>query len=162
MNKSRIIPTAVAAAASALLLACSPQDQTRTDANRPATGNTTAERAANSTADASRNAGAAVSQTASDATITTKVKSALLADDEVKGLQIDVDTSNQVVTLTGAAQNPGAKQRAEQLALQVDGVKSVKNNISVSGGQAGGTGSTTGNATGNTSGGTSKSTTKGG
>jgi hyperosmotically inducible protein len=162
MNKRRIISTAVAATASTLLLACSPQDRadTRTDANRPATGNTTAERAANSTADATRNAGAAVSQTASDATITTKVKSALLADDEVKGLQIDVDTSSQVVTLTGTAQSPSAKQRAEQLAMQVDGVKSVRNNINVSGGQAGGTGST-GSTTGNTSG-TTKGTTKGG
>lgn len=148
MNKTAAFTAAIAA--SALLLACSPQDRTevKSDANRAAntTGNTV-ERAADKTADAARNAGSAISETATDATLTTKVKSALLADAEVSGTQINVDTDNQIVTLTGQAQNPAVKQRAEQLALQIDGVKSVKNNINVAGsGQAGGTGTTKGSS----------------
>jgi osmotically-inducible protein OsmY len=153
MNKTRLMATVAAAAASALVLACSPQDRSdaKTDASRAAnaTGNA-AERAADATGDAARKAGNAVAETASDATLTTKVKSALLADEEVKGLQINVDTANQIVTLTGQAQSASAKQRAEQLALQVDGVKSVKNNINVAGGGTGGTG-TTGTTKGTTS-----------
>ena len=36
-----------------------------------------------------------------DSTITAKVKTALIADPDVKGLKIDVDTKNGVVTLKG-------------------------------------------------------------
>jgi len=67
----------------------------------------------------------------SDAAITTKVKSALLADAEVKGLQIDVDTSNGVVSLSGAMDKAENIQRAESVAKGVDGVKSVNNRLTV-------------------------------
>lgn len=40
-------------------------------------------------------------QPGSDTWITTKVKSSLLADSDVAGLKIDVETVNGVVTLTG-------------------------------------------------------------
>ncbi len=159
MNTNRLIATVAAAAASALVMACSPQDRSdvKNDASRAANSTGKAvERGAEATGDAARKAGNAISETASDATLTTKVKSALLADEEVKGTQINVDTANQIVTLTGQAQSASAKQRAEQLALQVDGVKSVKNNITVAGGgQSGGSGGT-GTSSGTTKGSTSK------
>ena len=56
-------------------------------------------------------------------------KAALLADEQVKGSDISVETKEGTVTLTGNAQSPAQKQRAEQLAMNVDGVRGVNNNI---------------------------------
>ena len=51
-----------------------------------------------------------------DAGITTKVKSKLAADDTVKAYQIDVDTKEKVVTLSGNVDSAAAKDRAAELA----------------------------------------------
>ena len=66
-----------------------------------------------------------------DAAITTKVKAALIADDEVKGLQIGVETSAGTVQLTGQAKTDSERQKAEQLAKTVEGVSAVQNNIAL-------------------------------
>lgn len=71
-----------------------------------------------------------------DAGVTTKVKSKLAADDTVKAYQIDVDTTDHVVTLSGNVESDAAKDRAVVLARQTDGVKDVVVNIKVSGGAA--------------------------
>ena len=68
-------------------------------------------------------------ETVDDAAVTARVKSMLLADNQVKGTKIDVDTSNGVVTLQGNVSSPSEKTRAEQLAQQVEGVKEVRNNL---------------------------------
>ncbi len=68
---------------------------------------------------------------ASDPGITTAVKSKLAADDTVKAYQIDVDTKEGVVTLSGTVTNPVAKSRAVELARGTDGVRNVVDNISV-------------------------------
>jgi osmotically-inducible protein OsmY len=64
-----------------------------------------------------------------DAAITASVKTRLAADDELKALDITVDTSGGVVTLSGVAPNAAAKDRATDIAKVVDGVKDVKNNL---------------------------------
>ncbi|WP_068858654.1 BON domain-containing protein [Perlucidibaca aquatica] len=61
----------------------------------------------------------------SDSWITTKVKSALLANSITKGLKISVSTTNHVVTLSGAIYTQEAIDRAMSLALQIQGVASV-------------------------------------
>ena len=66
-----------------------------------------------------------------DATITTKVKAALLADDEVKGLAIGVETSGGTVQLTGKTKSDSERQKAEQIAKNVQGVTGVQNSIAV-------------------------------
>ena len=66
-----------------------------------------------------------------DATITAKVKTALIAEPGLKGLAIDVDTTGNVVTLTGAVATEAAKQEAERLARGIEGVKDVTNNLDV-------------------------------
>ncbi len=66
-----------------------------------------------------------------DTTLTTKVKAALLADDEVKGLAIGVETSGGTVQLTGTAKSDSERQKAEQLAKNIEGVTSVQNSIAV-------------------------------
>lgn len=130
MKTNRWLGIPASALAAIALLACSPQDR---EANR-APGTSSADASGRPATQAS-NAASAVS----DAGLTAKVKTALLADEQVKGMKINVDTSNQVVTLTGEAQSAGAKQRAEQLAQQVNGVRSVQNNITVVGSNAAGT-----------------------
>lgn len=66
-----------------------------------------------------------------DAGVTTAVKSKLIADDTVKAYQIDVDTREKVVTLTGTVENAAAKTQAVQLARGTEGVVSVVDNIVV-------------------------------
>jgi hyperosmotically inducible periplasmic protein len=73
-----------------------------------------------------------VSSTAASATLTTKVKSALAADVGLKTMtNIDVDSNNGVVTLKGRVDTADQKKQAEKVAKQVDGVKSVKNQLKV-------------------------------
>jgi hyperosmotically inducible periplasmic protein len=60
-----------------------------------------------------------------DAWITTKVKSKLAAAKGVKASDISVSTTDGAVTLTGTATSTKEKTRAEHLAKQVKGVKSV-------------------------------------
>jgi osmotically-inducible protein OsmY len=67
----------------------------------------------------------------SDAGISTAVKSKLAADTTVKAYQINVDTSEGVVTLTGTVETPAAKDQAIMLARQTDGVRDVVDAITV-------------------------------
>ena|SRR5688572_12938109 len=66
-----------------------------------------------------------------DAALTAKVKTALIADRRLNGLSIDVDTSDNVVTLNGTVASEEFRRQAEQLASAVAGVKAVKNNLTV-------------------------------
>ena len=68
---------------------------------------------------------------ASDAGITTAIKSDLAADEEVKAYQIDVDTKDKVVTLTGTVDTPRAKTRAVEIARLQKGVFQVIDNVTV-------------------------------
>ena len=73
-----------------------------------------------------------VSSTASNATLTTKVKTALASDVGMKTMtNIDVDSNNGVVTLKGRVDTADAKKKAGDIAKKVDGVKSVKNELKV-------------------------------
>jgi hyperosmotically inducible protein len=67
----------------------------------------------------------------SDAGITTKVKSELIADDLVKARQINVDTKDHVVTLTGEVRTPEEESRAMEIARKTEGVTSVVDLITV-------------------------------
>jgi hyperosmotically inducible periplasmic protein len=66
-----------------------------------------------------------------DAAITTAVKSKFLADSTVKGLRIDVDTSNGMVTLNGNVASRAEADRAMMIARNTDGVKGVHDNMTV-------------------------------
>ena len=67
----------------------------------------------------------------SDPGITTAVKSKLAADDTVKAYQIDVDTSEGVVTLRGTVDRAAAKEQAVAIARRTDGVRNVVDQITV-------------------------------
>jgi hyperosmotically inducible protein len=66
-----------------------------------------------------------------DAVITAAVKTRLLDDPLVKGLQIDVDTRAGVVFLTGSVGSQAESDRAVELARATDHVKDVKANIDI-------------------------------
>jgi len=66
-----------------------------------------------------------------DAAITTKVKSAVFAEPGLKTLQINVDTKDAVVTLSGTVDTPDLKQKAMEIAQHVDGVRSVVDNLAI-------------------------------
>jgi osmotically-inducible protein OsmY len=129
LSMNPVIPTltlprvVVSAAVVAALAACNPTDRQEVSKDASQAGRS----AAASAEKAAENTGQAID----DSGITAKVKSSLLADDQVKGLSINVDTSGGAVTLTGSAQTAAEKQRAEQLATGVEGVRSVRNNITV-------------------------------
>lgn len=77
--------------------------------------------------DATDRAGSAVG----DAALTTKVKAKFLADDDISGLKIDVDSSNGVVTLTGTVSTAAEKALALKVAKSTEDVKSVVDRIKV-------------------------------
>jgi hyperosmotically inducible periplasmic protein len=66
-----------------------------------------------------------------DATITSRVKAAVLGEPSLRTLQIGVETYKDVVQLSGFVDSAQAKNRAGALALAVPGVKSVRNNLLV-------------------------------
>lgn len=67
----------------------------------------------------------------SDAWITTKVKSKLAADPQVNPFNINVDTKNRIVTLTGEVQTEMARSEAEKHASDTRAVRSVVNELTV-------------------------------
>jgi hyperosmotically inducible protein len=89
----------------------------------------TGESAGRKTAEAAGKAGAAVTDTA----LTSAVKSKLLADPDVSGLKIDVDTSNGVVTLTGNVSTKAEADEAIRLARTTEGVQDVVSKLNVKG-----------------------------
>ena len=74
------------------------------------------------------------SEYVSDATLTTKVHTALANDVGMRTMySINVDSDNGVVTLKGKVDSPATKQRAEEVAKRVNGVNAVKNELQVKG-----------------------------
>jgi hyperosmotically inducible protein len=100
------------------------QDQTAQDTT-PATPPATAPGA---TGD-DQSVGAAVD----DAAITAKVKAALLASDGVDGTDVSVETVGGTVILTGQVKDSKQVQRAAEIAMNVEGVRSVDNRLQAAG-----------------------------
>jgi hyperosmotically inducible protein len=70
-------------------------------------------------------------QSVDDTTITAEVKAKLAGDERVKAHQVNVETHNGVVQLSGFVDTPEAKLVAANLAGSVDNVKSVDNELDV-------------------------------
>src|ERR1700733_4515232 len=66
-----------------------------------------------------------------DATITAKVKGDIFNDPSLKVLQINVETFQDVVQLSGFVDSVQSKERAGQIARAVTGVRNVKDNLVV-------------------------------
>ena len=63
--------------------------------------------------------------------LTSKVKTAIYNDPMLKVLQINVETFKGVVQLSGFVDSPEAAARAVEVTRSVEGVKAVKNKMSV-------------------------------
>jgi hyperosmotically inducible periplasmic protein len=73
-----------------------------------------------------------VKQDTKNAALTAKVKTALAADVGLRTLTgIDVDSMGSTVTLKGKVDTEANKRRAEQVAQGVEGVASVRNQLTV-------------------------------
>jgi len=83
--------------------------------------------------EAGREVGQKVGPSLSDAAITARIKAKLLADSSMNGSDVNVDTSEGQVTLTGRVASSGQKVTAEKVALDTAGVRRVVNNLTVGG-----------------------------
>lgn len=124
VHQRSILFAVILAGTAVLATGCGQRNSTETTGQKI---DRTADKVAAATERAADKAGMAVD----DATITTKVKSAVLAEPGLKSLQIGVDTKDGVVTLSGTVDTPDMKSRAEQIAQQVNGVRSVVDNLAI-------------------------------
>jgi hyperosmotically inducible protein len=79
-----------------------------------------------------KDAGRTIGAGADDLWIWTKTRAALATADDLRDSTINVDVDNNAVTLTGTVASAAQKTRAEQVAKEIEGVKSVKNQLTVS------------------------------
>ena len=63
--------------------------------------------------------------------LTAKIKSKLALDDQVEAMRIDVDTSGDVVTLSGSVRSEAERERAVRLARETEGVRQVVDRLVV-------------------------------
>ncbi len=66
---------------------------------------------------------------AKDKEIAARIKTAMYADPQVKGTQVEVQSLNGVVQLSGFVNNQAEKDRAGQIASSTPGVVKVYNNL---------------------------------
>jgi hyperosmotically inducible periplasmic protein len=122
-------PLMATLAVATLLTACGrPRDEDDPISN-PRTDGTVA--AAKDVQMPASRAAEATARISGDMAITAKVNAALVADDQLKATQINVDTREGQVTLTGKAPDAQARDRAATLASAVDGVRQVNNQLVV-------------------------------
>lgn len=69
--------------------------------------------------------------TITDAWITTKVNWFFVGEDVLDGSNINVDTADKVVTLKGTVPSEAARVRAKTLAERTEGVKSVRDQLTI-------------------------------
>jgi hyperosmotically inducible protein len=142
-GKRLVLGVTLAGALSVLIAGCGRQDEQAAQpasppaatsqaapASEPAStaqpATTTAE-----TASATKPATTTVGTEIDDGVITTKVKAALLADADIKSLDIGVETNKGNVQLSGVVDSQDQIDQAVAIAKKVDGVTSVGNQMSI-------------------------------
>lgn len=88
-----------------------------------------ADQKGNQAADVSSAKSAAAGKSSADTALSAKVRSALSTEPGLQALLIDVNAVNGAVTLYGTADTAARRDKAAQVALNVDGVKSVTNHL---------------------------------
>ena len=134
MNKTAALGTSLLAASMIVLAGC---DKPAAPPSPQGTGpmekmGQKLDQVAERTKEQASQATAQAGQALDDGKITASVKANILAEPGLKVLQIDVDTKDGKVTLTGSADSAANVQKAEQIASNVQGVKSVDNRLAVS------------------------------
>lgn len=127
---SILFSTTLFSAAALLAVGCSKQIDTATAPSSAAP--TAMQPSATVTLPASAPASSTTVGTAIDDTVVTaSVKSALLADADIKSIDFKVETRKGEVMLSGFVDNQAQIDRATTLAKAVDGVKSVQNKVTL-------------------------------
>lgn len=83
-----------------------------------------------------RESGRTVGTGANDGWLWVKTRFELATADDLRDSTINVDVDNAVVTLTGTVASQAQKTRAQNVARAVEGVTNVRNNLTVSSGNA--------------------------
>ena len=105
---------------------------TNTAANRWSNTNVTREEYDKNRADYEKDKGSStIGSGANDSWLWFKTRAALLTTSDLRESTINVDVVNDVVTLKGTVETAAQKTKAEQVAKDIDGVKSVKNELKV-------------------------------
>ena len=78
-----------------------------------------------------RQAGAAISESAANAKITATIKARYLTERDIPALQIGVDTTDGIVTLSGKVNSPDVLAKAVRLAFETVGVNKVFSTIQI-------------------------------
>jgi hypothetical protein len=81
--------------------------------------------------DKARQAGSAVADYANDARITASLKGRLLSHSAASALQINIETTDGLVTLSGTVPTHEAVTQAVRTALEIDGVRKVVSTLQV-------------------------------
>lgn len=89
-----------------------------------------------------RESGRTVGSGANDGWLWVKTRFELATADDLRDSTINVDVDNGVVTLSGTVATAAQKTRAQQVARAVEGVTNVRNNLTVSSGNANANGNT--------------------
>jgi len=66
-----------------------------------------------------------------DGALTAKIKAKMALDDTVKALDLNIDTVNSVVTVTGKVRTRAERERALALARETNGVRQVVDHITI-------------------------------
>src|ERR1043165_7685812 len=77
--------------------------------------------------------GAKAGRVIDDSVISGKVKAALIADPTTKAHQIEVETFKGTVQLSGWVDTDAARERATEVARNIEGVRDVKNSLGLRG-----------------------------
>jgi hypothetical protein len=102
------------------------------NANRWSNTNITREEYDKNRAEYEREKGSStIGQGVNDSWLWFKTRAALLTTSDVRESTINVDVVNDVVTLKGTVETAAQKAKAEEVAKDIDGVKSVKNELKV-------------------------------
>ena len=124
--------TLLVAAMAAATLATAACEQRSADTPARSVGQATAPSQTTSSMQAQTSAAADKLVTATDDTaITAKVKAAILAEPGLKTLQINVDTKDATVTLSGNVDSDMLRDRAKQIAMSTEGVRNVVDNLTI-------------------------------
>ncbi len=66
-----------------------------------------------------------------DATITTDVKAAIFKQTDLHLEEIDIETQNGIVQISGFAQRPDQIEKANEVITHVEGVKGITNDLTI-------------------------------
>ena len=89
------------------------------------------DRATQDVAASTKDAAAKTAAALDDGAITAKVKAAIFAEPGLKSLQIEVETHDAVVTLSGSVDTPDLRDRAVKIAGSLNGVRQVVDKLVV-------------------------------